>query len=160
MSSLGIKPPSNQEAEIACLGSILLKNTLIDDVFAIINPQDFYDGRHRIIAQSIFDHRSKRGQEPIDLVTLTNQLRTDEHLSAAGGAEYLSDLISLVPTTSNAEHYAQIVSEKSLLRKVIDTGNDIIADASKEELDVHQILDQAQKKIFDLVKERQQEFEN
>lgn len=160
MSSTGIRPPYSQEAEVACLGSILLKNSLIDDVFAIVTPQDFYDGRHQIIAGGVFEHRSKRGQEPIDIVTLTNQLKAVESLLDAGGAEYLSALISLVPTTTNAEYYARIVSDKSLLRKIIDAGNDIIAYALKEEAEVHQTLNEAQQRLFSIVKEKYQDFES
>lgn len=160
MSPTGIRPPYNREAETACLGSVLLKNSLIDDVFSVVMPQDFYDGRHQIIAEGIFEHRSKKGGEPIDIVTLSSQLKASDQLLEIGGAEYLSSLISLVPTTSNAEYYAQIVSDKSLLRKIIDAGNDIIADALKEDAEVHQTLDSAQQRLFGIIKEKYQDFED
>ena len=150
--------PFSLEAETACLGAVLLKNNLFDGIFAKVEPSYFYDGRNKIIAETILSIRKKRGQEPIDLVTLINELKTNKQLSAVGGTEYVSNLIDTVPTTTNSEQYATIVREKALLRQISDCGHAIISLAKRGDLDANKVLDQAQEAIFNIAKSQYSDF--
>ncbi|HMB01950.1 MAG TPA: replicative DNA helicase [Spirochaetota bacterium] len=152
--------PFNLEAEIACLGSILLKNSTADTVFAHINPEDFYDGRNKLIAETIREHVVSGTQQPIDIITLTDELNSRAKLGQAGGNEYISGLIDSVPTTSNVEHYAELIKNKATLRKLIESGNQIIGMARDSELSVEQALDKAQQAVFDIDKKNYNEYDN
>jgi len=106
--------PQNIEAEQSVLGAILLDKEVLSSVTEIISSQDFYREDHREIFEAIMDLYEKG--EPIDLITVAEQLKVRGSLEAVGGLEYLTNLASLVPTTANAKHYAKIVEEKSILR--------------------------------------------
>ena len=93
-------PPQNNEAEQFILGAVLLENEAIAAVIERIGPNDFYKEAHKKIFLSMLDLYEKN--EPIDLITLTEQLSKKEHLEAIGGASYLSTIVSLVPTAANA----------------------------------------------------------
>ena len=109
--------PQNLEAERSVLGAILLDNHALNTAIEKLKPEDFFSDQHR----RIFNYMIQLGeaQQPIDLVTLSDQLRRKGELEAAGGAAYLSQLVDGVPRVSNLEHYARIIKEKSLLRSLI-----------------------------------------
>src|SRR4030042_1788933 len=117
-------PPQNLEAEQSVLGGILSENEAVNKVLEILTPEDFYRDAHRKIFESLI-MLSER-DEPIDLITLTNELQKKKQIEVIGGASYLASLIDFVPTAANIEYYAKIVKEKSLVRKLINTSTKIV----------------------------------
>lgn len=148
LGSLGRIPPQNVEAEQSVLGASLLDKEALSAVTEIIDVLDFYRDDHKEIFEAIME-LYERG-EPIDLITVSEQLKVRGSLDGIGGLEYLTNLVNAVPTTANVKHYAKIVEEKSILRKLIKASSEIISmgyDASEE---VDYILDRAEKGIFDI----------
>ncbi|KPK02854.1 MAG: replicative DNA helicase [Nitrospira bacterium SG8_35_4] len=141
-------PPQNIEAEQFVLGAVLLENEAIAVVIENLTPKDFYKEAHKKIFIAMLDLYEKN--EPIDLITLTEQLSRKEQLEAVGGATYLSSIVSLVPTAANARYHAKIIKEKSILRNLIITATEIITTSYDSEQDVHELLDAAETKIFNI----------
>ena len=139
-------PPQNLEAERAVLGAILLDNQVIYSVMEALEPNAFYQEGHRTIFSSMLA-LNERGQ-PIDLVTLTNRLRSDGLLERAGGAGYIPSLAGGVPTSAGAAHYANIVKEKAILRDLITTSSEIVEECFDSPGDVDEIIDEAERRIF------------
>ncbi len=142
----GRTPPQNEEAEVSVLGSILLEKDAILKIADILNAEDFYNDAHRLIYTNmleLFEHH-----QPIDLVTLTNKLREKKIINSVGGAAYISDLANSVPSSANIIHYAKIVVDKALLRKLIESSNDIANLAYEEKEETSRVLDKAEQKIF------------
>jgi len=152
LGSFGRIPPQNIEAEQSVLGAILLDKEVLSSVTEIISSQDFYREDHREIFEAIMDLYEKG--EPIDLITVAEQLKVRGSLEAVGGLEYLTNLASLVPTTANAKHYAKIVEEKSILRRLIKASNEIINMGYEAAEEVSYVLDKAEKSIFDVLQKR------
>ena len=145
-------PPHSVESEQSILGSILLDKDAIITVAETITPTDFYKDAHRIIYESMMALNNKN--EPIDMVTLTDELRKRGYLDDIGGVTYLTSLSTIVPTTSNVKYYAEIVKEKSVLRQLIKASNDIINLGYGSGENAEDVLDFAEKKIFDISQER------
>lgn len=144
--------PHSVESEQSILGSILLDKDAIITVAETITPTDFYKDAHRIIYESMMALNNKN--EPIDMVTLTDELRKRGYLDDIGGVTYLTSLSTIVPTTSNVKYYADIVKEKSVLRQLIKASNDIINLGYGSGESAENVLDFAEKKIFDISQER------
>ncbi len=152
ISALGRIPPQNLEAEQSVLGSMLLDKEAIPAVTEILKSEDFYREDHREIFEAVLDLFAKA--EPVDLITVSEQLKLRGNLDNVGGLEYLSNIATSVPTTANVRHYAKIVEEKSILRSLIRVSNEISNisyDASEE---VAVVLDRAEKGIFDILQKR------
>lgn len=145
-------PPHSVESEQSILGSILLDKDAIITVAETITPSDFYKDAHRVIYESMMALNNKN--EPIDMVTLTDELRKRGYLDDIGGVTYLTSLSTIVPTTSNVKYYAEIVKEKSVLRQLIKASNDIINLGYGSGESAEDVLDFAEKKIFDISQER------
>lgn len=141
-------PPQNIEAEQSVLGAILLDNEALAAAVEHLTSNDFYRDAHKKIFTAMLDLYEKN--EPIDLITLTEQLSRKEHLEDVGGASYLSSIVNLVPTSANIRYHAKIVKEKSILRNLITTSAEIIATCYDTEEDVHELLDRAETKIFNI----------
>jgi replicative DNA helicase len=139
-------PPQNVEAEQFVLGAILLENEAIAAVIEVLSPNDFYKDAHKKIFTAMLDLYERN--EPIDLVTLTEQLNKKDQLEAVGGASYLSTIVNMVPTSANARYHAKIVKEKAILRNLITTATEIISMSYDTEQDVNELLDLAETKIF------------
>lgn len=148
-------PPQNLAAEQSVIGSMLLDKNALLRVLEILHPDSFYRDAHRFIYEAILE-LFDRG-EPVDLVTVTEQLRKSGKLDAIGGSVYVADLLNSVPTAANVEHYAKIVEEKAILRRLIEAGTQIVSEAFGEPDDVDQILDRAEKSIFDIALKRARE---
>ncbi|MFO7172651.1 MAG: replicative DNA helicase [Bacillota bacterium] len=145
-------PPQNLEAERSVLGAILIDDReVLTRVASFLKPEDFYSDRHQIIYQAMLDLWS-RG-EPVDLITVSEELRKLGRLEAAGGITYLSDLARLVPTTANAEAYAEIVEQKAVLRRLQHAAREIIEEAYDAE-DLDEMLNTAESKIFAVTQRR------
>jgi replicative DNA helicase len=152
ISSLGRIPPQNIEAEQSVLGASLLDKEVLSTITEIIDVSDFYREDHKEIFEAIMD-LYERG-EPIDLITVSEQLKIRGSIDVVGGLEYLTNLVNAVPTTANAKHYAKIVEEKSILRRLIKTSSEIINMGYDETEEVEYILDRAEKGIFDISQKR------
>lgn len=137
-------PPNNVEAEQALLGSVMIDRSCIEKL-ETITPDDFYDFKH----QHIFDAMKwlQYKETPIDLQTLTARLKATRSYSKVGGAGYLASLANQVPTASNAKHYAKLIAECSLRRKLIDKAFQIQQSAYDEKKDVEEVLEFADKEI-------------
>jgi replicative DNA helicase len=144
--------PNNLNAERSILGAILLDNHVLNTAIEKLKTDDFFLDHHR----RIFERMIHLGelQQPIDLVTLTEDLHRLGELEAAGGAAYLAQLIDGVPRISNVEHYARIVKEKAVLRSLIHTANAIQHRAFDADDEADAILDRAETDIFQLAEER------
>src|SRR5262245_19058419 len=138
--------PHNLEAERSVLGAILLHNDAFNFAAEVIDSKDFFRDAHR----RIFDKMVKlaeRGQA-IDLVTLKEELGRAGELEEVGGPAYIPALVDGVPRSTNVEHYARIIKEKSTLRNLIHSANKILSEAYEAEEDADVILDQAEHAIF------------
>jgi replicative DNA helicase len=141
-------PPQNLEAEASVLGSILLDNEVYAQIEGILMPEGFYKESHRKIYRAM--ERLARRAEPIDLVTLTEELRQSGELEAVGSVPYLIGLADSVPTAAYAENYARIVAEKAVLRELISASGEVMQTAYDQALPLEQILDKAESRIFEL----------
>jgi len=145
-------PPQDLIAEQSVLGAMLMDKNAISRVVELLDVDSFYRDAHRYIFESVLN-LFDRG-EPIDLVTVTDNLRKNGKLDGAGGSVYIADLLNAIPTAANVEYYAKIVDEKSTLRKLIDAGTNIVSHAFEEVENVDTVLDQAEKLVFDIALKR------
>jgi len=145
-------PPHNLEAEKTVLGGILVNNKNLNVVLSIISPEDFYKDAHKNIIQMIISLVDK-GQ-PVDLLTLSEELRKAGSLEELGGASYLSSLMDGVPKSLNVEYHARIIKEKSLLRRLILSSAKIINSSYEQKEDADQLLNEAQRAIIEVAEQR------
>lgn len=145
-------PPQNIEAEQAVLGGIMIENDAINRVVEYIEVDDFYRESHRKIFRVMIE-LSEKG-EPIDLVTLTDLLRSRGEVEEVGGSTYLSLLVDSIPTAANSANYAKLIREKSILRRLIQGATQIVTQGYEATGDVDQFLDHSEKIIFDIAQKR------
>ncbi|MEW6709560.1 MAG: replicative DNA helicase [Candidatus Riflebacteria bacterium] len=143
-------PPHSLEAEQSLLGSMMLSDEAVVVALEIAEGEDFYQSAHKNIFQALVD--LYKNQKPCDLITLQEELRSKEKLSEVGGVTYLSQLLNVVPTSRNAEHYARIVKEKSMLRRLISLSGDLSTSAYDPQSQAELLIDEAEKKILQLSK--------
>ena len=148
----GNMPPQDISAEKAILGAIFLNHEALADVMEQVEPDDFYSRQHQILFQSMIELND--ADQPIDVLTMKSSLETKNQLDDAGGVAYLAELANSDPSARNAAYYAKIVSAKSRLRQLIRTSTDIIALAQKQDADVENILDEAERQIMDVSERR------
>jgi replicative DNA helicase len=139
-------PPHNLEAEISVLGSMLLSKNAIAEVVQFVGPEEFYRGAHRTMFEGIRDLYD-RG-EPVDSVTLADELQRRGTLDSVGGLVAITDLISQVPTAANAGYYARIVAEHALRRRLIDAGTDITRLGYDAGTEADDAVDRAEATVF------------
>ncbi len=145
-------PPQNIDAERSTLGSMLLEKEAIEKGIEILKAEDFYREAHRVIFEVIV-HLSNKG-EPIDIITVSEELTRRNMLDKVGGIPYLTALANAVPTAANIEYYARIVGEKSLLRSIITVASNIISMGYEGAEEVNVIMDEAEKQIFQVTQRR------
>ena len=141
-------PPQNIEAEQWVLGGVLLESEAIARVLETLVPDDFYRESHRKICHCMIELFEKN--EPIDLIMLTDVLKSKNQLDEVGGGAYLSSLADNITTAANIEYYAKIVKEKSILRGLINTATEIVTRGYEDGGNVADLLDQAEKNIFQI----------
>jgi len=141
-------PPHDLTAEKSVLGAILIDSSAINLVAEFLKPNHFYLPEHQIIYSSMFTLFEK--QQPIDLVTLQDQLKKEGNLKKIGGGAYLSELIDTVPSSAYVEHYGRIVKDYYTKRKLIELSSRMVEKAFSEDTDVKKLLDEAEGKIFSL----------
>jgi len=145
-------PPHNLEAEQYVLGSMLLDREIIVTISSIIKREDFYSEAHKEIYTAICELFEK--SEPVDIITVAEELNKKGILEKVGGIDYITNLMIGVPTTVNVMHYARIIEEKSILRKLIRISGKIIEKSFEQSEEVEHILDFAEKNIFDIIEKR------
>ena len=151
---LGKVPPHDTEAEQAVIGSMLTDREAIISAIEVLKIDDFYREDNKTIYEAILNLYNRA--EPVDIITLKAELASMGKLEAVGGLEYLAELPEKVTTTSNVDKYIKIVEEKSLMRNLIKTANDIIQLGYDETQDVEVLMDQAEKRIFDTIQAKNQ----
>lgn len=148
-------PPHSVEAEQSVLGAMLMDRDAVYVALEILKPEDFYKEAHREIFEGMVSLFGK--EEPVDLLTLTEALRARETLEAVGGIPYLSSLTSNVPVTVHVEYYAKMVEEKAVVRRLIHSSREIMQLGYRPEVEVQELIEQAQKNIYDITQSRYQQ---
>lgn len=139
-------PPQNLEAEQSVLGSVMLSKNAIIKIADRINSEDFYETQNKEIYQAMLELFEKR--RPIDVITLTDHLESKKKLKEVGGASYLTTLVNSVPSAAHVVHYAEIVHNKGLLRRLTEAAETITDLSYQEEEDVTKLLDKAEQTLF------------
>lgn len=139
-------PPQNIEAEQAFLGSLLIDKEAFIKIGDLILPEDFYKESHAVIFETMRELFERR--EPIDILSLSNRLEEKGELEKIGGRSYLVTLTNTVPTAAHVLVYAEIIRKKSIARKLIQSSQEIIELAFKEDEQIEQLLDRSERKIF------------
>ena len=151
---LGKVPPHDLEAEQAIIGSMLTDRDAVISAIEILKEEDFYREDNKAIYTAILNLYNRA--EPIDIITVKSELESMGKFEQVGGLEYLAELPEKVPTTANAMKYIKIVEEKSTLRRLIKTANEIIELGYSPTEDVEDIMEGAEKKIFNIMQEKNQ----
>ena len=144
----GRVPPQNIEAEQALLGSIMLNPLGLTEVLDTVNEDDFYVQKHKVIFRIMAD--LARVGDPIDLIAISEKMRTLNLVEQSGGISYLNEIANTVPSAANIEYYAKTVANKATLRKLIETGSYVSELGFNEQEDIDTILDNAEKKVFQI----------
>ncbi|WP_069650990.1 replicative DNA helicase [Caloranaerobacter ferrireducens] len=155
IKTIGKVPPHSIEAEQSVLGSMILDKDSIITAIEILRPDDFYKEAHKEIYEAILALNDKN--EPVDLITLSEELKKRGTLEAIGGMTYLADLSEGISTTANIKHYCEIVEEKSILRKLIKASDEIMSKGYEADEEISSIIDLAEKKIFDITQRKSHE---
>lgn len=152
MNSIERVPPNNVEAEEALLGSLLIDPDAIFEVASFLKPEAFYREQNRWIYQAILDLSERR--EPVDLITLTDELRRREQLAELGGEATIISLINTVPTSINARSYGQIIEAAALRRRMIAAASTIANLAYDQDENVNVVIDRAEQALFSISEKR------
>jgi replicative DNA helicase len=144
--------PHNLEAEKCVLGAILINNHAFNQAAEVIDAQDFFRDAHRRIFEKMVWLTDRN--QPVDLVTLKDELIKSGDLDEVGGPAYISALTDGVPRSANVEHYAKIVKERSTHRRMIQVANDVLGRAYEADEDADDLLDYAEKSIFQIAEHR------
>jgi len=144
--------PQSIEAEQCVLGSMITDKNAIAEAIEKLEEEDFYRDGHKVLFKTISE--MFKDDMPVDLVTLLERLKATEKLEKAGGITYVSELGSSLLTTINLSAYIKIVKEKSILRKLIKASTSIIEDSYNKQGEVENVLEGAEKRIFDIAEKR------
>jgi replicative DNA helicase len=140
--------PQNLDVEASLLGSLLIDSDAFIKIGDMIAADDFFDAQHaRIFAamRALHDKRS-----PIDILTLSEQLKNAEQLDSVGGASYLTELTNFVPTAAHLEQYAQIVADKAIRRRLISASQDIATIGFDENKSLQELIEEAETRLFEV----------
>jgi replicative DNA helicase len=142
----GKLPPQVKELEEAVLGAVMIEENAINEVVDILKDESFYVDAHQRIWRAI--RILFQNQAPIDLLTVTEQLKKNGDLEAAGGAFFVAQLTNKIGSAANVEYHARIIAEKHIQRMLISTSTEIITEAYEDTTDVFELLDKAEKNLF------------
>jgi replicative DNA helicase len=142
----GKVPPQNLDAEMSLLGAVLIDEETLADVSEHVTAKDFYDKRHGIIYGAMM--RLYERHRPVDLLTLTDELKKKDELDTIGGAAYLTELTNYVPTAAHAEAYAEMVALKAVRRRLIKASADISELGYDEDTNIQELLEKAEAELF------------
>ncbi len=149
-------PPQNLEAEQAVLGSMIIERAAVERAAEVLKPEDFYRDAHRAIFEAILALAER--DEPVDLITLPDELRSRGQYDSAGGFLYLQNLMEAPATAANIEYYARLVEEKSILRRLLDAGTQIQGLAFQEYDAIDDVVDRAERTVFEVGQRRMGQF--
>lgn len=141
-------PPQNAEAEASLLGSVLIDPDSFIKISDNLSSEDFFDPRHATIYKAM--HTLHELRTPIDLTTLSDQLKKTKSLAAVGGASYLTELTNFVPTAAHVEQYAQIVSEKAIRRRLAKATREIAQISSDESKSLQELIEETESRVFEI----------
>ena len=141
-------PPQDIVAEKSLLGAIMLSDGALPEILTILRPADFYETRHQEIFQAMVELYDQH--RPIDLLTLTSELKARKKIRAVGGAPYLTELSNFVPAASHAKAYAEIIEKAAVRRRLINAGEKIAEKAYEEGADVDLLVGEAEKDLFEV----------
>jgi replicative DNA helicase len=139
-------PPHSDDAEKSVLGALMLDKDALFHVMEILKSGDFYSDAHKEIYSAAEDLHRKN--EPVDTLTVSDELKRRKSLDMAGGRGYIAALSTMVPATANAAQYARIVAEKALLRRLIGASSEILDESYRDSRDAREVLDDAERRIF------------
>ena len=139
-------PPQNIDAEKSLLGAVLIDEETLADITEHVTLRDFYEKRHSMIYDAMMRLYEKR--KPVDLLTLTDELKRKKELEEVGGSAYLTELTNYVPTSAHAESYAEIVAQKAVRRRLIKASGEISEMGFDEESTTQELLQQAEAELF------------
>ena len=139
-------PPQNLDAEMSLLGAVLIDEETLADISEHVKPHDFYDKRHGLIYAAMM--RLYERHKPVDLLTLTEELKKKNDIETIGGSAYLTELTNYVPTAAHAEAYAELVAQKAIRRRLIKASADISELGFDEETSTEELLEQAEAQLF------------
>ncbi len=149
---LGKIPPHSLEAEQSVLGAMLINQEAINTAVEQLSPEDFYKEANKEIFKAMIELYKRN--EPVDIITLSEELKRKDILENVGGVTYLTSLSGGVAISSNIKYYCDIVEEKSILRQLIASCDEIVAKSYEASEEVNSIIEQAEKKIFDITQGR------
>jgi len=141
-------PPQNVDAEASLLGSLLIDGEALTKISGLVAPEDFYDDKHAAIFAAMNSLYEKRA--PIDLLTLSEQLKSSKRLDSIGGASYLTELTNYVPTAAHVEQYAGIVADKAIRRRLIGASQDIADVGYNEDKNLQELIEEAESRLFEV----------
>lgn len=144
-------PPHDMDAERSILGALLIDSSSIGLIAHFLHAEHFYSRQHQVIYEACM--MLYEAQKPIDAVTLKHQLKSKGSLTVAGGAEYIADLLSSIPTAANIEHYAQIVKNQFIKRKIIEVSSKAVEKAFENTTDTRLMLDSIESEVFSIAEE-------
>ena len=144
----GRVPPQDVVAEKSLLGALMISNEVLPDVLTVLRPRDFYEQRHQTIFQAIVDLYDQH--KPVDLLTLTSDLKSKKKLKEIGGAPYLTELSNFVPAASHAKAYADIIEKASVRRRLIKAGTDIANRAYEDDAVADSLIGDAERALFEV----------
>lgn len=147
-SKVATIPPQNTDAEASLLGALLIDSDAVVKVADMVSADDFYDPKHQRIYEAITQLYEKHS--PIDVLTLSNQLKNSGYIEFVGGAGYLTELTNYVPTASHVEQYADIVAQKALRRRLIKASQDIITLGYDEARNLQELIEEAETGLFEV----------
>jgi replicative DNA helicase len=139
-------PPQNLDAEKALLGSIMIRGEVMHDITDIVSIESFYTTQHKNIWGVLLELHTK--SSPIDLLSVSARLKEKDLLESSGGMTYLTELINIVPSSSNASHYAEIVEKKHVMRDLLRAAERITGFGYDEEVELHEMLEKAEKELY------------
>ncbi|HUC96253.1 MAG TPA: replicative DNA helicase [Candidatus Saccharimonadales bacterium] len=139
-------PPQNIDAEKSLLGAVLIDEETLADISEHVTQKDFYEKRHSIIYGAMMSLYEKHN--PVDLLTLTDELKRKKELDIIGGSAYLTDLTNYVPTSAHAEAYAELVAQKAIRRRLIKASSDISELGYNEDTSTQELLEKAESELF------------
>lgn len=148
LSELGKKPPQALDLEEAVLGALMLEKDALTNVIDILRPQSFYKEAHQRIFKAILALFDK--SEPIDILTVTHELREQGELELAGGAYYVTQLTTRVNSAANIEYHARIITENSIKRDLISISSEVLSRAFEDTTDVFDLLDSTEAKLYEV----------
>lgn len=139
-------PPQNIDAEKSLLGAVLIDEETLADISEHVTPKDFYEKRHAIIYGGMM--RLYEKHKPVDLLTLTEELKRKNEIEGVGGSAYLTELTNYVPTAAHAEAYAELVAQKAVRRRLIKASGDISELGYNEDTTTQELLEKAEAELF------------